>query len=122
MKTLQECKDEVAQQNEWADWHQIENCDYEKWEKAEIRDSMYDQVAELYAQQFKEENTWLLEELTVQKNVRISFENAHKKLLEEKAKLIEALKMVLEADLKQSGSEHSIFTFDQQLQIQKVIL
>jgi hypothetical protein len=50
MKTLQDCKNEVARRNEYDDWFQINMTDREPWEREEIKASMLDDVAKLYAE------------------------------------------------------------------------
>lgn len=80
MKTHQECKDEVAKKYGHDSWERLQNLN-PTWE--------YDEAAELYAQQFKDEL-----EQGAEYVVRLSDSigklcDENSRLLEEKAKLIE---------------------------------
>lgn len=86
MKTLKECKDEVARKN-----------GFQKWTNDEMYNSLTgkylsDEAAELYAKQFKEE---LKEMETLYKDLSGAFRlkcDENSRLLEEKAKLIDEVK------------------------------
>lgn len=49
MALLDKIKDEVANDNGWDDWHQMEYSDLESWEVAEIRANLINEIATRYA-------------------------------------------------------------------------